>query len=84
MRFVFALILVALMVGGLGAWQPPAPSASKPAQSSNQEINDRFAKQILDRIAGHEKEPAEQVFKNIQWFKGTPGRASACFDELGL
>jgi hypothetical protein len=38
----------------------------------NQEINDRFVKQFSERIAGRENEPAEKVFKNIQWLKSTP------------
>jgi len=57
-----------------------APAPQKPAVvpvstgNPNQEINDRFAKQISDRIAGRENEPAEQVFKNIQipWLKKAP------------
>ena len=57
-----------------------APAPQKPAVvpatpgNPNQEINDRIAKQVLDRTAGHEKEPAEQVFKNIQipWLKKVP------------
>ena len=57
-----------------------APAPQKPAVvpatpgNPNQEINDRFAKQVLDRIAGRENEPAEQVFKNIQipWLKKAP------------
>ena len=38
----------------------------------NQETNDRIEKQIAGAIAGHENEPAEQVFKNIQSLKGMP------------
>ncbi len=38
----------------------------------NQETNDRIEKQISTAIAGHENEPAEQVFKNIQSMKGVP------------
>ena len=40
--------------------------------NDNQATNDRIAKQVTDAIAGHEKEPAEQVFKNIQSLKGMP------------
>jgi len=49
----------------------PAP---KKSTNPNQALNDRLAKQVLDRIAGHEKEPAEQVFKNVQipWLKNVP------------
>jgi len=43
------------------------PPASAMAQAgTTQEVNDRFAKQFLVRIAGHEKEPASKVFKNMQ------------------
>jgi hypothetical protein len=56
--------------------QPTTPAPSPrlpPAQPPpNQEINDRFVKQISERIAGRENEPAERVFKNVQWLKGVP------------
>ncbi len=88
MKFIFGLVLMVLALGGFGGWQHmgaqalPQPSAAStpkqaavasPQLASNQEINDRLEKQILDRIAGHENEPAEQVFKNIQipCLKGT-------------
>lgn len=44
------------------------------AQPTVQETNDRFVAQILKSIAGHEAEPAPQVFKNIQIFKAAPAR----------
>jgi hypothetical protein len=86
MRFIFGLLFVALTAGGIAVWkypsraasqQPaptpqPQPSVALPAVQSIQEINNRFVKQMSDRIAGHENEQAEQVFKNIQWLKGTP------------
>ena len=51
----------------------PAPVPAPPGlQNPNQATNDRIAKQVLDAIAGHENEPAEQVFKNIQSLKGMP------------
>src|SRR5205814_9826720 len=37
-----------------------------------QESNDRIVKDFMARIAGHEREPAESVFKNVQWLKGVP------------
>ena len=65
--------------------QPAAPVAAAPApaaraasaappglQNPNQETNDQIAKKITDAIAGHENEPAETVFKNIQSLKGMP------------
>jgi hypothetical protein len=98
MRFFCGLLFLALMAGGFGAWrlggisasqQPsatptPQPRADAPsAQLPNQEINNRFVKQISDRIAGHENEPAEQVFKNVQWFKGTPAGRLLLIMNLG-
>jgi len=41
-------------------------------QNPNQENNDQIARAVLEKIAGHENEPAEQVFKNIQSLKGMP------------
>ena len=41
-------------------------------QNQNQERIDQIARAVLERIAGRENEPAEQVFKNIQSLKGMP------------
>ena len=49
-----------------------APAAPPGLQNPNQEANDQIAKKITDAIAGHENEPAETVFKNIQSLKGMP------------
>lgn len=47
--------------------QAPAAQAQTPsAQESLQEINDGFVAKFQKQIAGHEQEPAEKVFKNIQ------------------
>ena len=59
------------------ATQPPQPATTQTATpaaapASNQEINDAFVQELRHQIAGHEQEPAEQVFKNIQIFKGVP------------
>jgi hypothetical protein len=40
-----------------------------PQVASVQESNAAFAKQWMDKIAGHEKDPAGAVFKNVQWLK---------------
>jgi hypothetical protein len=42
--------------------------------SAHQATNDRYARQVLERLAGHEKEPAARVFKNIRlpWLKSVP------------
>ena len=37
-----------------------------------QDANDRVVKDFRARIAGHEREPAESVFQNVQWLKGVP------------
>jgi hypothetical protein len=49
-----------------------APQPGGLAPNPNQEANDQIAKAVDERIAGHENEPAEQVFKNIQSLKGMP------------
>jgi hypothetical protein len=58
----------------------PAPAAA-PARPSgppgmpdnpHQAENDQIAQAVLTRIAGHENDPAETVFKNIQSLKGMP------------
>ena len=43
-----------------------AAVAAPPKKPSVQEINDQFAAKILKSIAGHENEPAEQVFMDIR------------------
>ena len=61
-------------------------SPGNPAQANpNQEINDRYAAQILARIAGHENEPAEKVFKNIQlpMLKNAPAKRFLLIMNLG-
>src|SRR3954469_3230666 len=48
---------------------PPAPqptAASAPFRNPNQEINDRYVRQIAERIAGRTSETAAQVFENVQ------------------
>jgi hypothetical protein len=52
----------------------PITAVKEPAGlvNPNQEANDRIARAVAERIAGHENEPAEQVFKNIQSMKGVP------------
>src|SRR5437764_1251285 len=37
-----------------------------------QQSNDRIVTEFMKRIAGHEREPAEKVFQNVQWLKGVP------------
>jgi hypothetical protein len=72
LRSLLAITIVAC--GGFAYWHAetsasrslvvlPHTQAQSPA---TQEVNDRFAKQHLERIAGQEKEPASKVFKNMQ------------------
>jgi Photosynthetic reaction centre cytochrome C subunit len=76
MRFIDAVPLLMLAAGSMACQrQQPQPATPPPGGASpaaNQETNDRFVKQISERITGREDEPAEQVFKNIQWLKGVP------------
>ena len=53
-----------------------ATPATPNQEGSNQEVNDRYVRQILGRIAGREDDPAEKVFKNIQigLLKAVPAR----------
>ena len=55
-------------MAGRGQSPQSQPVASQAAskEPSNQEVNDAFVVQISKQIAGHEQEPAAQVFKNIQ------------------
>lgn len=85
---VLQAVLLLVVAGGAVAFRPghtsasQQPTASAPQQrpptpaeqSPNQEINNRFVKQFMERIAGRQNEPAEQVFKNIQWLKGVPAQ----------
>ena len=58
------------------AKSPVVPVTQQSTEMSVQEINDRFERQIAERIVGRENEPAGQVFKNmrIEWLKITPAR----------
>lgn len=84
---LYGVLLFAFLACGVFAYQQTTKSASPqptptpvpaaqpsptPQKSATQETNDRFVQQILERIKGHENEPAEQVFKNIDRFKGLP------------
>jgi Photosynthetic reaction centre cytochrome C subunit len=64
------------------------PGAAAPTQRSDsphQEANDRTARQILDRLAGREKEPASRVFKNIRlaWLKSVPAEDFISIMNMG-
>ncbi|HEY0528309.1 MAG TPA: c-type cytochrome [Gemmatimonadaceae bacterium] len=57
--------------GGFGR-TPLTDSARRVRDSVTAVRRDSAAAMVLRSIAGHENEPAEQVFKNIKIFKGTP------------
>ncbi|HEY6943683.1 MAG TPA: c-type cytochrome [Candidatus Acidoferrum sp.] len=84
------VVLVVVLVGWKGrASQTPSqqapPTAATPTakEPSTQEINDAFVQQISKQIAGHEQEPAGQVFKNIQVLKKTPAAKLLLIMNLG-
>jgi hypothetical protein len=61
------VLAVSMAVAGKESQQPQSPAApSATKEPTNQEINDTFVEKISKQIAGHEQEPAAQVFKNIQ------------------
>src|SRR5215469_8250686 len=83
MKLRWTIGVVGVLVAVLAGWKargseaqsqqaPPAAAQTAPKELSNQEINDAFVQQISKQIAGHEQEPAGQVFKNIQFLKKTP------------
>lgn len=62
---------------------PKPPETAKVQESPTQQINKRFVQQISERIADRQNEPAEQVFKNIQQFKGVPAGRLLLIMNLG-
>jgi Photosynthetic reaction centre cytochrome C subunit len=85
-----AAVLVVVLTGWKGRASqeqsqqaPPATAAQAPKEPSTQEINDAFVQQISKQIAGHEQEPAGQVFKNVQVLKKTPASRFLLIMNLG-
>jgi Photosynthetic reaction centre cytochrome C subunit len=71
MRLLCVSFLLALVQA------PATPSVATPPNSQqNQDVNDRFVKQLTDRIKGRENPPAAHVFRNIQitWLKTVEAR----------
>lgn len=69
-------VAICFLIAGLGASPMPASAepaavAAAPAENATVAANERAVEEILKRIAGREKEPAEKVFRNIQVMKGT-------------
>ena len=85
MRLLQIVVLSALVFGSArGQQAPPQPPPAAPTrESQNRDINDRFVKQISNRIAGRQRDPAEQVFKNIQTLKGLPAERLLLIMNLG-
>jgi len=101
MRLVASLLLSVIIAGGVLTYQrtfsaaqspqanphtssdtpTPTPAPANPIQDSN----DGYVKKILANIAGHETEPAEKVFKNIQLpgLKAVPARRLLLIMNLG-
>lgn len=74
------VILCALLAAPFAVSQQPASSPqpappqqpAPPPAADRQATNDRIEAAILEKIKGHENEPAEKVFKNIRILKGVP------------
>lgn len=81
-----ALVLTGWTGGASRAQQqqaPPTAPAPAPKEPSTQEINDAFVQQISKQVAGHEQEPAEKVFKNVQIMKTVPAARFLLIMNLG-
>jgi hypothetical protein len=62
---------------------PSSQTQATSPQTSVQQTNDAFVEKITKQIAGHEQEPAEKVFKNIQILKGVPAARLLLIMNLG-
>jgi hypothetical protein len=67
--------------GAAAATAQPAPRA--PTADSAAGERDRVAKQVLADIAGHENEPAGQVFKNVKSLTAVPAGRLVAIMNLG-
>lgn len=84
--------LLLMCVLGWTMTQAPAQTQPAPAQTRTVEQPSpeaaaaeraRFAGEVAKMIAGHEQEPAEAVFKNIQLLKGIPAGRLVKIMEFG-
>ena len=59
--------------------------AARQAQPSVQEINDRFARDWMERLGDRKTQPAGQVFKNmkIDWLKTVPAETLIVIMNIG-
>ena len=99
MKNVLALTVLSLVLGGAAAGQPPAPPptprtppkgpigilAPRPVAEEQRIPFDQAAAlaQLRTQIAGHEKEPAETVFKDIKLLRGVPAENLLRIMEFG-
>ncbi len=99
MRNAFGLTILSLILGGAAAGQPPSQPPAPPTPpkapvgipapppiEDHQQIAFDQAAALADlrtRIAGHEKEPAETVFKNIKLLRGVPAENVLRIMEFG-
>lgn len=67
----FCSLLAGLAGGARPASAEQVAAAPLPAENATVAANERAVAEILKRIDGREKEPAEKVFRNIQVMKGT-------------
>ena len=78
-RHILSTLLAALLSASVPA-QAPSPQAAPAtiAPAATPTVNDAAARQkelldhVRERIKGHETEPAEAVFKNIELLRGKP------------
>jgi hypothetical protein len=63
--------------------EPPNRVIEQPSPEAAAAERARFAGEVAKLIAGHEQEPAEAVFKNIQFFKGVPAGRLLKIMEMG-
>lgn len=64
----YAILLSVILALGCAT----KPQSVAPSKTAIEQTNEEHVRRILATIAGREEEPAEQVFKNIQWLKGVP------------
>jgi hypothetical protein len=88
---VLMLSLVAILWGGPKAGALSAPKGESPSnrrsapQGSGQPVaRDARIVELEKKLAGQENKPAEEVFKNIQLFKGQPAMRVLRVMEFGF
>jgi hypothetical protein len=84
-RVATMLLLVATVVVVIGLSEDPRTVAKNNSSSAQEKPFDQTQKlaELMKQIAGNENQPAEQVFKNIQMFKGVPAGRLLRIMELG-